>query len=92
MVQTEMSLKEVTERGWEIYMRDIRPKVIDQHRGEFLVVDVESGDYEVGKNPTAISRRVEDRHPKGHRYLIRVGYKTAWSMHGGLRPPVGVST
>ncbi len=88
MPQTEMSLKEIAARGWEIYLRDIRPHVIDDHRGEFLVVDVESGDYEVDTDEVAASDRVRGRHPDGHRYLIRIGYRTAWSLHGGLRPDI----
>ena len=88
MSQIEMSLKEITERGWDIYLKEIRPQVIDQHRGEFLVVDIESGDYEVDENAAAATQRMMHRHPEGHRYLLRVGYRTTYSIGGGQEPDV----
>lgn len=88
MPQTEMSLKEVTERGWDIYIKEIRPKVIDQHRGKFLAIDVESGDYEVDEDATQAGNRLVLRRPDGHRYLIRIGYRTAYSIGAMPQPDI----
>ena len=88
MQQTEMSLKEIARRGWEIYVAEIRPKVIDEHLGQFLVVDVESGDYEVDENAAAATRRMVARHPDGHRYLIHVGYRTTYSIGAAPQPDI----
>ena len=84
-----MSLKEIAQRGWDIYLKEIRPQVIDQHRGKFLVVDVESGDYEVDEDELAASDRVRARHPDGHRYLIRIGYRAAYGA--GAMPGPDIS-
>lgn len=52
---------EIARRGREIYERDIRADVARDHDGEFLVVDVATGEYAEAKNP------------KGLFYLMRVG-------------------
>ena len=36
---------EIVRRGEEIYEREIRARVEPDHRGEFLAIDVETGDY-----------------------------------------------
>jgi hypothetical protein len=88
MPQTEMTLKEITNRGWEIYIKEIRPRVIDQHHGKFLVINVESGDYEVDENETQAGERLKARHPEGHLYLVRIGYRTAYSIGAQSEPDI----
>lgn len=45
MSRPEYSAEEIARLGEEIYARDIREKV--EHEGEFLVVDVTTGSYEL---------------------------------------------
>ncbi len=52
-------------RGEEIYERDIRSKVEAEHRGTFLVIDIESGDYEIDHNALDATHRVAACHPGG---------------------------
>ena len=86
MPQTEMSSQEIARRGWDIYLKEIRPQVIDQHRGEFLMVDVESGDYAIGKSLLAAEDILKSRHPEGRFYGIRIGYRAAYTIGGALPP------
>ena len=83
MTTTELSREEFAALAKEIYYRDIRPQVIDEHRGEFLVLDVESGDYEVDGDDIAALDRLDALRPGGRRFLFRVGYRTAYSVGGG---------
>lgn len=76
---------EVARRGDEIYDRDIRAIVEPEHDGKFLVLDIESGDYEIDDDEFEANRRSKEAHPDGVRYLIRVGYPAAFSF-GVLRP------
>jgi hypothetical protein len=50
-----------------------------------IIIDVESGDYEIGDD-TGIeaSRRLQARHPGTILYGLRIGYKSAVSFGGGL--------
>jgi hypothetical protein len=79
----ELSKEEFAALAKEIYYRDIRPQVIDEHRGEFLVLDVESGDYEMDTDDAVALDRLYVRHPQGRQFLFRIGYKSAYSIGGG---------
>ncbi|CAN5454181.1 hypothetical protein BH20ACT10_BH20ACT10_23620 [soil metagenome] len=66
MSQSRIPENEITPRGEEVYEREIRPKLGSEHKGKFVVVDVESGDYEV-------SERMEGRRPGARSFILRVG-------------------
>ena len=83
---TELSKEEFAALAKEIYYRDIRPQVIGEHRGEFLVLDVESGDYEVDVEHLAAAERLKARRPEGRRFGFRIGYQAAYSFGGMMKP------
>jgi hypothetical protein len=80
MLKATHSGEEVARRGEEIYERDIRSKVESEHRGKFLVIDIESGDYEIDRNAFEATHRVIARHPDGERYLLRIGSPAAYHI------------
>ncbi|HLX62089.1 MAG TPA: hypothetical protein VKX17_12480 [Planctomycetota bacterium] len=49
-VQHHYTQEEIERIGEEIYRRDIRPKVMPRHKGKFLFLDIESGDYEMDED------------------------------------------
>ncbi len=83
MQVADLSKEEFAALAKEIYYRDIRPQVIEKHRGKFLVLDVESGDYEVDVEHLEAAQRLMARRPNGRRFGFRIGYKAAYSF-GGL--------
>jgi hypothetical protein len=84
MQATRENVEEIGRRGEERYRREIREKVLPDHRGEFLVLDLNSGDYEVGPDDLDIEHRLRERRPEGVFYLVRVGFKTAFTMSGRM--------
>jgi hypothetical protein len=86
MSVAELSREEFAALAKEIYYRDIRPLVIDGHHGEFLVLDVESGDYEVDKDSLQAGLRMREKRPNGRRFLFRIGYQAAYSFGGMMKP------
>ena len=64
---------EIARRGREIYALDIRAEVEREHGGEFLVVDVVTGDYTVGEDEDEVFGHAEAKNPKSLFYLMRVG-------------------
>jgi hypothetical protein len=50
MLRTQYSKEEIARRGNKIYRRDIRDRVMPIHKGKFLVLDIESGDYEMDRD------------------------------------------
>ena len=79
--------EEVVRRGEEIYDREIRARVEPQHRGKYLVIDIETGDYDMDTDELAVVRRVKAKHPGGTRCLLRVGYPYVHRLGGGLPVP-----
>jgi hypothetical protein len=71
---TTLSPKDIAERGEAIYAEKIRVNVEPVHTGKALVIDIESGDYEVDVDEDAACDRIEARRPEGVFYLLRVGY------------------
>ena len=79
--------REVAMRGETIYRERIQSLVEPAKRGSFVVIDVESGDYEVGASDVEATRRLMDRRPDSVTYGICVGHRAAYSHVGGFRAP-----
>jgi hypothetical protein len=81
-MQAEMSPEEVARRGETIYQQKLRPRVEQQHFGEFLVVDVLSGNYEIDRDDLKASDRVLAKNPNAVLYGVRIGYPAAYRIGG----------
>ena len=64
--------------GKEIYQRDIRRQVEADHVGEVVAIDMDSGDYALGKNAIAASEGLRDQRPNAQVWLMRVGHRTLY--------------
>ncbi len=74
------------ERAWEIYYR-LRDEIeTPENIGRIIVIDINSGDYEVASDELgiAVSQRLQGRHPDASLYGLRIGYKTAISFCSDL--------
>ena len=76
---------EACRRGDEIYDRDIKPLVEPEHLGRFIVIDLETGDFEVDDNQLAASKRAAARRPDAPLYARRVGNATLGRIGGRRR-------
>ena len=75
---------ELGEKAKKLYA-SIREKVeTPGNIGNFIVMDVDSGDFEIDKEGIESSRLLQSRHPGAKLYALRIGYKTAVSFSGGL--------
>jgi intein/homing endonuclease len=72
--------EEVVRRGREIYEREIRAKVEPEHAGEFVIVDVESGSYEIAADGITAARRIRERNHEAVLCFLRVGSPTAYRI------------
>lgn len=75
---------EVVSRGEEIYAQDIRQKVEPAQRGKFLVLDIETGDYEVDEEDLQACERLLARKPQAVVFGLRIGYPVAFRIGGSL--------
>jgi len=82
MKETRHSPEDVAARGEAIYARDIRSKVEREHPGKFVVVDVETGEFEIDADDLAATKRALAKHPGALLYGVRVGSPTAYRLGG----------
>ena len=77
------SIDEVCGRGERIYEERIKALVEPQENGRFIVIDIESGDYEIDADSLAAEDRLQARRPDAVGFLGRVGYESAYNMGWG---------
>lgn len=82
--QHSYSREEVARLGEEIYHQTIRDHVMPQEKGKFLVLDIETSDYEVDEDDLQAEKRLRSRHPQGVLYGMRVGYTSAYTLSGRM--------
>jgi len=82
MDYTNYPYGEVSRRGQEIYERQIRAQIEEGNKGKILVIEIESGDYELDADAIEAAHRAHAKHPDGVFYAIRIGYP-AFSKVGG---------
>lgn len=74
---------EVCERGKQIYEDQIKHLVEPGENGKFIIIDIETGDYEVDEDEIAADERLKERRPDAVGYLGRIGYEAAYRMGFG---------
>ena len=78
-----LSREEVARRGKQLYESSIRQKVeIEENVGNMVIIDIETGDYEVDKTGLQSSRNLSQKHPNARLFGIRIGYNVAVSFGG----------
>ncbi|HLK56484.1 MAG TPA: hypothetical protein VKU00_07965 [Chthonomonadaceae bacterium] len=84
MASGQISREEVWRRGKALYEQGIRQKVeTEQNIGKMVIIDVETGDYEVGDAMGIESaHRLRTKHPNGRLFGMRIGYNVAESFGG----------
>lgn len=78
--------EEYARRGDAIYDRDVLARVAPQDYGKFVVIDIVSGDFEVGRDEGEASDRLLARRPAAQIWLRRIGSRYAYRF-GGRRSP-----
>ena len=71
------SKAEFARRGDEIYDRDISPHVGPADEGKFVVIDIETGEYEVDQDELAACDRLLARRLDAQMWTRRVGSRYA---------------
>jgi hypothetical protein len=67
----------MVQRGHTFYEHQIRTQVETQHTGDFLILEVETGDYEIDAEEVRALQRAKAKHPDGALYIVRIGSPTA---------------
>lgn len=78
--------EEIAQRGTEIYNRDIRSQVEADHRGKYVAIDIETGEWELDASEIAAGDRLRARIPDAQTWLMRVGYSYVDRFGAGRGP------
>lgn len=83
MIQVSLSGEEIGRRGKALYEKTIRQQVeTAANIGKMVVIDIETGEYEVDELGIESSRRLHAKHPDAPLYGIRIGYNVAETLGG----------
>lgn len=85
MEQTQRNADAVAQRGKKWYADAIRAKVeSEENIGKMVIIDVETGDYEVDPSGLESARKLHEKHPNAQLYGIRIGYRAADAIGGAM--------
>jgi hypothetical protein len=80
MPHTRYSSAEIAERGQALYEHEIRDKLDASVRGKFLVLNIETGEYEIDADERAALKRARAKRPDATLYLLRIGHPSAYRL------------
>ena len=71
-------------RGEELYATKIRELTRGTAKGDFVVIDIHSRDFEVDSDDVTATMRLMDRRPDAITWAVCVGYRAAYNSRGGI--------
>lgn len=77
--KTAHSTEELDRLGWARY-GEIRAELEASRHGDYVMIEVDTGEYLVGKTSEEALRQAQAAHPGKAFYLIRIGYKAAHKL------------
>jgi len=80
MIDKPGNRNDVAQRGQALYEASIRSRVEPIHNGQFVVIDVESGEFEVDADKVKALDRLVARRADAVPYLVRAGHPTAMTL------------
>jgi len=68
------------QKAQAIYRKKLKPKLERKHKGRIVAIDVESGDYFLGKTVLESIEKGRKKHPGKIFYAVRIGYPAVHSL------------
>jgi hypothetical protein len=82
MAEARYSAEETVRRAEEWYERQIRSLVEAEHRGQYIAIDVDTGEYEIGNDYHTVARSILARKPDAALGVLRIGYAAVGRIGG----------
>ena len=88
MLNADRTYEETARLGEALYERELRARLEAdlENVGKILVLDVESGDYEIDETGIPAARRLQARRPDARLYALRIGYDVVYALDGKPAP------
>ena len=74
--------QQIGQRGQALYDQTIKAQVEEGNHGKFLILDVNSGDYEIDPEDLTASERLLARRPDAVLFGVRIGHRAAYRLGG----------
>ena len=84
MVSANPPSSGTAERGATLYDQKLRGLLEPAHNGKYVVIDVDTGEYELDADHLAASDRAAAKHPGAALYATRVGAGSLGRIGGRL--------
>lgn len=78
--------KSICDQAQTIYDSEIKHLVEPDHHGEFLTLDVVTGEYEIDADELAATSRMLERHSAENLFTFRIGYLAFGAFGMRVRP------
>ena len=85
MPDITISPEEIARRGQDIYDTSLRDKLEPEHKGQFVVLNIETGEYEMDKDQALAFERAQNRWPSSVFCFLRVGYRASHHLGFPIR-------
>jgi len=83
---------EVVQRGQALYEQKIRAAVDEaSNKGKMLVINVETGEYEMDADDVVAAKRAKARFGKAALFSMRIGHPAAYRLGGRTLAAGGVA-
>ena len=82
MPDARYSREEVAARGEAIFEQEIRDKLDSESKGRYLVLDIETGEYEIDQDDLIATKRLLSKCPDAVVYGLRIGFPAAYRLGG----------
>ena len=79
-MKNSKSIGELAQEGEEIYKSRLKRKLEEKHRGKIIAIDVDSGEYFMGKTVLEAVEKGRQKYPNKVFHVIRVGYPAVHSI------------
>lgn len=74
-------IQKISKKGFQIF-EALPPELTEKHRGQFIAIEVDSGDYFIGETEMEANQNAQAKHPGKIFFLGRIGYPTAYTFKG----------
>jgi hypothetical protein len=75
---------DVARRGTQLYEQRLRAQLEPTHRGEFIAIEPDSGDYYLGKTDSEVVAAARKAHPDRLPLVLRIGEPATFYLGNSL--------
>ena len=83
--QPRYSADETVQRTEDLYERQIRSQVEGQYQGQYIAIDIDTGDYEIGTDYHLAAHTLLSRRPGGSVGVLRIGFPAVGRIGGRVK-------